>query len=430
MVHTERPTIDLDTVDLADPCWYRDGDPHTVWQAMREREPVRWQPTGESLGFWSVTRYADVDVVLRDHTRFTSQRGTLLNLLGRDDPAGGRQMAVTDPPRHTRMRVPLQRALTVRETERHRDSIRREIRGILAPAVTGEPFDFAEAMAGLPMTVAGTIMNLPRSDWPRLTRLTTMSVAPSDSEFMLPSGATATLETAHRELFAYFANMVVARRRAPGDDLLSLLLTVEVDGRRLDPGEVLSNCYSLLLGANVTTPYVPSAAVAELAGDPRLAAGWLGRPELVGNGMEEALRWSSPANHFMRHTTTEVELGGVRIPEGDAVVAWLGSANRDTAVFADPFTFDIGRRPNRHIAFGAGPHYCVGHGVARVSLRILFEELVTHFEAFESAGEPRHLCSNFVAGISHLPVVARVRPASAHLFGAGSRAPAPGSGMS
>jgi cytochrome P450 len=413
----EHPTIDLDTIDLTDPDWYRDGHPHTAWQAMREHEPVRWQPAGESLGFWSVTRYADVEFVLRDHTRFTSEHGTLLTLLGRDDPAGGQQMAATDPPRHTRMRSPLQRALTVREAERHRDTIRREVRAILAPAVTGEPFDFASAMAGLPMAVAGTIMDLPRSDWPALTRLTTMSIAPSDPDLMLPSGATPTLETAHRELFAYFADTVAARRRAPGDDLLSLLLTMEIDGRRLGAGEVLSNCYSLLLGANVTTPYVPSAAVAELAADPRLSATWLGRPQLVGTGMEEALRWSSPANHFMRHTTAEVELGGVRIPEGDAVVAWLGSANRDAAVFADPFTFDVRRRPNRHIAFGAGPHYCVGHGVARVSLRVLFEELVTHFETFEPAGEPRHLCSNFVAGISHLPVIARVRPASARLFG-------------
>jgi cytochrome P450 len=412
----EQPTIDLDSVDLADPFLYRDGNPHAVWEAMRERAPVRWQPVRDSLGFWSVTRYADADVVLRDHTRFTSQRGTLLNLLGRDDPAGGRQMAVTDPPRHTRLRAPLHRALTVRAAERHHDTIRHEVRAILAPSVSGEPFDFAAAMTGLPMAVAGTIMDLPRADWPRLTRLTTMSVAPSDPEFTLPGGTRATLEAAHRELFAYFADMVNQRRRMPGDDLLSLLLTMDVDGRRLDPGEVLSNCYSLLLGANVTTPYVPSSVMAELAGDPRLAADWLGHPELVGAGMEEALRWASPANHFMRHTTTVVELGGARIPAGDPVVVWLGSANRDAAVFADPFTFDARRRPNRHIAFGTGPHYCVGHGVARVSLRIVLEELLTHFEAFELAGEARRLCSNFVAGISHLPVIAHVRPASAHLY--------------
>ncbi|AEW99316.1 cytochrome P450 [Streptantibioticus cattleyicolor] len=407
---------DIGGVDLVDPFLYSDGDPHSVWHAMRRHDPVRWHPVGERLGFWSVTCYDDGDFVMRDHTCFTSQRGTLLNLLGTDDPAGGRQMAATDPPKHTRMREPLQRSLTNKAVERYRERIRHEVRRILAPAVTGEPYDFAGEMTALPMAVTGTIMGLPQRDWAELTRLTLMSIAPDDPEYMTDGGPRATLEAAHRGLFAYFQDVVGERRRDLGDDLLSTLLTMEIDGRPLGAGEVLSNCYSLLLGANVTTPYVPSAAMERMVADPALAADWLGHPELVQSGVEEALRWSSPANHFMRYAVKDVTVHGVEIPAGDAVVVWLGSANRDERAFADPFRFDIRRRPNRHIAFGAGPHYCVGHTVARVSLRVLFEELIGRFEGFEQAGPAEHLCSNFVAGIKHLPVTARVRAGQERVF--------------
>jgi cytochrome P450 len=398
--------IDLDAVDLTDPRLYSQGDAHSIWRALRLRDPVRWHPVSDSLGFWSVTSYQESDRVLRDHTCFTSQRGTLLNLLGKDDPAGGRQLAATDPPRHTRMREPLQRALAVKSISRHEERIREEVRRLLAPGLTGESFDFGAAMMALPMAVTGTIMALPRDDWPRLTRLTTMSIAPDDPEYALAAGPTATLEAAHRELFAYFQDVMTQRRRAPGDDLISVLLTMDAGGHTLGTGEILSNCYSLLLGANVTTPCVPTAALLELAGTSFLAD-WREHGELLMNGVEEALRWASPAVHFMRHAVQDVELAGKKIRSGDAVVAWLASANRDETVFSDPYTFDIRRRPNRHIAFGAGAHYCVGHSVARTSLRLLFEELLATFSDITLAAEPQHLCSNFVAGVSHMQIRAR-----------------------
>ncbi|MFD1547398.1 cytochrome P450 [Nonomuraea guangzhouensis] len=405
--------VDLDGLDLIDARLYSEGDPHAVWHALRVRHPVRWHPVDGELGFWSVSRFEDGDRVLRDHTCFTSQRGTLLNLLGKDDPAGGRQMAATDPPKHTRMREPVQRALAVKSITRHKETIRQEVRSLLAPLATGEPMDFAAAMSALPMAVTGTIMALPREDWPQLIRLTTMSIAPDDPEYTL-GGSEETLETAHRELFAYFQDVVTGRRRSPGEDLISLLATMDVGGRTLGLGEILSNCYSLLLGANVTTPCVPTSAMLELAGTDRFAD-WAAHPELLMNGVEEALRWASPAVHFMRYATTDVELGGETIRAGDAAVVWLASANRDETVFPDPFVFDIRRRPNRHIAFGSGAHYCVGHTVARASLRVLFEELLAGFSDFEQAGEVEHLRSNFVAGIKHMPLTARANASYAAL---------------
>ena len=395
------------SVDLTDPLLYAGGTAHEVFRELRAHSPVVWQTDQTGTGFWSVTRYVDVVRVLHEHADFTSERGTLLNILGVDDPAGGKQMAVTDPPRHAQMREPLQRALSMKAVEQHRERIRTVVVDLIEPMGDGV-FDFAAAMATLPMAVTGTLMGLPASDWPDMVRLTTAAVAPDDPECMLPGGPAETLDKAHRELFAYFQDAVQARRRAPGEDLISFLAAIEIDGRRMSPGEIMSNCYSLLLGANVTTPHVASATMATQTGTAVLED-WAAHPELAVRGTEEALRWASPANHFMRYATRDVVVGDVEIAEGDAVVAWLGSANRDEEVFADPFTFDIRRRPNRHVAFGVPPHYCVGHTVAKVALRLLFSEMLSRFEDFEVVGAPVLLHSNFIAGYKHLPVVASRR---------------------
>jgi cytochrome P450 len=407
-VQTIRCPVTAGRPDLTDPVLHGDGDPHEIFRALRQHDPVNLQENSDKPDFWSVTKYADADAVLRDHSRFTSERGTLLTILGTDDPAGGKQMAVTDPPRHARMREPLQRALSMKAVERHRETIRRTVVGLIEPLADGGVFDFAEPMVAMPMAVTGTLMGLPAADWPYLTSLTTASIAPDDPEFMLARGPQATLEAAHRGLFAYFQDIVHERRDTPGEDLISFLTGIELDGRRMSLGEIMSNCYSLLLGANVTTPHVALAAMATQTGT-GVFDDWAAHPELTVTGTEEALRWASPASHFMRYALHDTELRGRRIRAGEAVVVWLGSANRDEEVFADPFTFDIRRKPNRHIAFGIGPHYCVGHTVAKVTLRLLFGELLSRFQGFELAGEPEKLRSNFVAGYKHLPIAATVR---------------------
>src|SRR5262249_15143062 len=157
----------------------------------------------------------------------------------------------------------------------------------------------------------------------------------------------------------------------PGDDLVSLLLEMEVDGRRLSPGAVVSNCYSLLLGATATTPQVPTAVLAELIATDTYSrwADAVNTGDLADQAVEEALRWASPASHFMRHATMDTDLGGVRIAAGDPVVAWLGAANRDPSVFTAPEELDCRVRRGRHVAFGAGHHYCPGAPLARLGIR-------------------------------------------------------------
>ncbi|GHE97485.1 cytochrome P450 [Streptomyces fumanus] len=395
------------TVDLADPALYARGDPHAVWRALRRADPVHWQPGTGGPGFWSVVRYEDVQRVLSDHTRFTSERGTLLNLLGRGDPAGGRQLAVTDPPRHDRMRAPLHRALKPRSVQAHTGVIRDGIRALL-PGRDRPEFDLAAVCGLLPLTVLGPLLSLPEADRPHLVRLALMSAAEEDPAVQLPQGPAATLHRAHRELFAYFADLVRERRRRPRGDLVDVLLAMEVDGVRLTPGEVLSNCYSLLLGAGVTLAHVPTAAVAELSRDGGYEA-WAADPGLLAGGVEEALRWASPAGHFMRHARHDTVLAGVPVAAGDAVVAWLGAANRDPAVFAGPDVFDPARSGNRHLAFGAGPHYCVGAGIARVTLRLFFAELFARYASLRLAGEPVRARSTFLSGYLQMPVRAGFR---------------------
>lgn len=404
----EPEEIDLDRADLTDPQLYRSGEPHAIWHAMRRRSPVHWQPVPGAGGFWSITKYRDAEQVLRDTRTFTSEGGTLLTLLGKGDPASRQQLSTTDPPRHTEMRAPLQRALAGKGAHMHEARVRAEAKQLLEPALCGEPFDFAVAMHRLPVVTFGLLMDLPAQDWPRLTELAEMAVAPDDPSLQLPGGTAETARRAHRELFAYFQDAATARLKRPGDDLLSLLLSMRVQGEPLSRGAVMANCYLLLIGSTVTVPEAPKAALAELMRT-NTYSDWAEDPTALDTGIEEALRWSSPANHVLRYATQNTEVRGVPIAKGDGVVVWYSSANRDEEIFADPFTFDVRRKPNRHLTFGSGPHYCVGFAIARMTLRALFEQMFASFEDFGTAGEIEHIASNFVAGITHLPVVGKPR---------------------
>lgn len=395
--------------DLVDPRLYSGGDVYGLWREIRALDRLHWQQVDADRGFWSVVHYHEADQVLRDTGTFTSERGTLLDLLGTDDPAGGKQLAVTDPPRHTVRQARLKRALTSKALNRQREQVRALIVELLEPLGDGGVFDFAGAMMAMPMWVTGTMMALPRADWDWLTRATTQCIAADDPEFQEPGGRAATLSAAHMELFGYFQDLIRHRLESPGTDLLTILLTTRFEGRAMSPGEVVSNCYSLLLGANVTTPHGPTFVLAEMT-ETNVLDDWAAHPEVGESAYSEALRWASPVNHVMRYATRDVVIRDTPVSAGDAVVVWLGAANRDERVFADPERFDIRRRPNKHLAFGIGPHYCVGHSVARVSLSLLFEELLGRYQDFRLAGRPERLVSTFASGYKHVPITARRRP--------------------
>lgn len=391
---------------LADPILYTDLDFRSIWARMRDTDHLEWTQVDDRNGFWSVVTYEDADRVLRDARAFTSERGTLLNILGVEDPAGGRQIAATDPPRHTIMRARLQKAMAIKAIEQQQELITGLVREVIDPLGDGGTFDFAEAMLALPVAVGGVSMGLPRADWPRLGYLLNSSIAPGDPAYRIEGGVQATLDRAHRELFAYFQDIYKERRRDLGEDLVSVLITTEVDGRTMTPGEVMSNCYSVLLGAVVTTPHSPNYLMSEHIDDGVLDK-WAADLTATPTAVEEALRLGSPVSHFMRYAVDDTEIRGTKIKAGQAVVAWLGAANRDARAFPEPETFDLRRRPNKHLAFGIGPHYCVGHTVARVTLRILFTQLLSRFTDFAPAGIAERLHSNFISGYRSLPITAR-----------------------
>ncbi|GAB3800556.1 cytochrome P450 [Micromonospora zhanjiangensis] len=399
---------DLSTVDLADPRLYEQGEPHAVWRALRERDPVHRQPVPGRGSFWAITRYADAQQVMLDHDTFSSTSGVFLNLLGRAEPARGQQFASSDPPRHTQLRAPMQHRVSAAGAARHLADMRGEIRAMLDVGLGGGTFDLIEAFAPLPMVALGPLLGIPPADWPALLRLAMMSVAEEDPDYMLPAGPEATLERAHRELFGYLTDLVVRRLRQPRDDLIGIMSGLRTDDGPLRPGAIVANAYSIVLGAAAAIPHVPAAAMRELA-RADLYGRLADRPDALETLVEEALRWATPAQHFMRVATRAVRVGGVLVEPGDAVVVWLGSANRDVAAFESPDEFDPWRSPNRHLAFGAGRHYCFGNHFARLALRILFAEMFARYAAIEPSGAPTHVRSTWLAGFKRFPVTVTPR---------------------
>ena len=403
--------VDIDRVDLFDLDLYTSGDPHAVWDVMRAKAPLHHQVLPDGRSFWSVTRHQDVCRVLGDHREFTSERGTVVTHLGEDDIAAGKLMTSTDPPRHTEVRRAIGTKLTARAVASQHDRIRQSVVRFLEPALDGGPWDLAERALRLPAIVTGPLLGIPERDWDELVQLTAMVTAPSDPHFLHGSQA-ATLAISHHELVTYVTDWV-KRRRASGEadgSLLDHLMTVQAGGAPLTDEEIALDGYSLLLGANVTTPHTVSGTVLALIERPEQFAKAQADPSLVPSLTEEGLRWTSAACNFMRYAAVDTEIGGGTIPAGDAVVAWIGSANRDQSQFTDPHQFDITRPDsNRQVAFGFGPHYCIGAPLARMTLRIFFEELLNRFGPMELAGEPEHLRSYFIAGMTHLPIVAEKR---------------------
>ncbi|MCT9008771.1 cytochrome P450 [Streptomyces sp. NPDC054766] len=403
--------VDLDTVDLFDLDLYTSGDPHPVWDVMRAKAPLHRQVLADGREFWSVTRYEDVCRVLGDHREFTSERGTVVTHLGEDDVAAGKLLTSTDPPRHTEVRRPVGSKLTARAVRSWEDSIRRSIVRFLEPALDGDTFDLAERALLLPAIVTGPLLGIPEKDWEELVELTAMVTAPSDPHFQQGSEA-ATLAISHHELVTYVTDWVKRRRASGGgdDSLLDHLMSVRPGGAPLTDEEIALDGYSILLGANVTTPHTVAGTVQALIERPEQFEKAQADPSLIPNLVEEGLRWSSAACNFMRYAVDDVSIGGGTIPARGAVVAWIGSANRDASQFPDPHTFDITRaNAKRQVAFGFGPHFCIGAPLARLTLRVFFEELLQRFASIDLAGEPQHLRSYFIAGMTHLPIVAQKR---------------------
>jgi cytochrome P450 len=404
-------------IDLADLDRWVKGVPHEWFKLLRREAPVYWQAERRGRGFWSLTRYDDVVAASKDYETFSAETGgTSLMDLTPEQVESRKSMLDTDPPRHTRLRNIVNKGFTARVVNAYEGRIRAIFREILADAF-GEPeFDFTRDVAvELPMRILCELMGTPVEDRSHLVELGDRMLGNTDpdtagEEYVadradltryahLPFSSPAALE-----MFDYASRLAAERRREPRDDVTTRLVEAEIDGDRLSGHEF--NLFFLLLitAGNETTRHAMSnglhALLTHLDERDRLLAD----PSLVPTAVDEILRWAPSLHHFRRTATRDVELHGTLIRAGDKVVLWYVSANRDEAQFPDPFRFDVGRSGNRHVAFGMGPHFCLGAHLARLELRIWLEELLPYLDRIELAGPPVRLRSNFFHGIKALPV--------------------------
>lgn len=409
------PDLGPDDADLTDHDVYTLGVPHATFSRMRAEGPVHWTPERDASGFWSVVGYPECLEVSRDVATFTSSRGIRLEEMDEDETEARRTLMEYDPPAHTRLRRLVNRGFTRRTVETFEDAIRELAGDVLDEALDESEFDFVTAVAQqLPMRMLGKLLGTSDADGHQLVEWGDALLGNTDPEFtdhpvdltdteefrMMPFRSPAAIE-----IFRYARAQAADRRACPRSDVITQLLGPTSDGAPLTDDE-FNNFFTLLVAAgNDTTRYTMTHGIWNLMNHPHLWQTWRDNPELTPTAVEEVLRTSAVTMHFRRTATRDVTLGGCNIKAGDKVVMWYPSANHDERGFADPFTFDLTRNPNDHMSFGRnGPHLCLGAWLARMEVRVLFEELMTRIDRLEPTGPPEHLRSNFIAGIKHLPV--------------------------
>ena len=398
----------LEDIDLTDEDTWADHIPHDQFSFLRAEAPIYRHP-GNTVGdrviedFWALTRHADVQVVNRDTTTFSSeQRGVMVSEPDEETSAHFRTMLDTDPPAHTRLRRLVNRGFTPRMVTRFEEHYAQLTSDLLAKAVAQGTFDFVtDVAAELPLMAIAEILGVPVEDRHKLFEWSNKLVGNSDPEYV---GSADDALTAATELYVYFNQLGEERRAEPGDDIISRLIT-EVEGDALGPHEFETFCLLLTVAGNETTRNATSHGMHALLEHPDQMQLLRDNPELLDPAIEEILRWATPVINFRRTATCATEVGGQAIAEGDALVMYYMSANRDETVFEDPFTFDITRDPNDHIAFGGGgAHHCLGANLARLELQIIFKELLASTRSITQAGDVARLRSNFINGIKHMPV--------------------------
>ena len=395
---------DLGGIDLADPRTHAEHDLSELWRRLRDEQPAYRHPgTLGRPSFWVLTRYADVFELHRDQ-RFSSERGNVLDtLLAGGDSAAGSMLPVTDGRRHRQLRSLMLGAFGPRVLAAVGEQVRRTARRLLAEALDAGTVDFAAAVsARIPLATICDLLGAPEADRALILDLTSQTLGsdlagrPADEAWL-----------AKNELLLYFAELAAARRAEPRSDVVSLLATGEIDGTPLSDAEVVLNCYSLILGGDETTRLTMSGGVLGLMRHPEQWRALRAGSVALDSAVDEVLRWTSATAHLGRVAVEDVELHGQRIATGDVVTGWTCSANRDPRAFNDPERFDLARSPNRHLAFGHGPHFCLGAHLARVELGVLLDELRTLVAEIEPAGPHRYFYSNFLTGVSSLPVTLR-----------------------
>jgi len=407
--------LGVDEIRLSDPeLWsappaVREG----VFQTLREERPVSFHEEIEvpflpkGPGFWALTRHADVVHASRNPQLFCSGRGTQIFDQPEEFSEFFGSMINMDDPRHGRLRRIVSSAFTPRVVRRIEDDVQRTAREIVdAVRERGECDFVSEIAAPLPLRIICEMMGIPESEQRAVFDRTNVILGAGDPEYVAEvENVPAALLASGAELAGLVQELGRSRRVSPTEDLTSALVNAEVEGERLSDAELGSFFVLLVVAGNETTRNAISHGMLALTDHPEQRALWAADFDaLAPTAVEEIVRWSTPVIHFRRTATADTEIRGQKIREGEKVVLWYGSANRDAEVFADPFRFDLRRRPNEHVGFGGpGPHHCLGAHLARREITVMLREILTRLPDLAITGPPERLQSYFIHGIKRMP---------------------------
>ncbi|HMG43447.1 MAG TPA: cytochrome P450 [Acidimicrobiales bacterium] len=398
--------MELSQVDLLEDAW-AEGVPHEAFTLLRREAPVfrHPEPPEDGPGFWALTRHADVVSVSRDTATFSSERGgTFVDDQTEESLAQLRLSILNmDPPKHNRYRRLVSRGFTPRVVTQLMDAIDSRAKRIVDDVIDRGECEFVEEVAGkLPLEMICEMIGLPEEDWDRMFHLSNRLVGFDDPEFQQsPEDG----QKAGAEIYAYCDQVASDRRANPRDDLMSVLVHAELDGERLDDLELNLFFVTLVVAGNETTRNLINHSMLGLIDNPGEAERLRQDPSLWATAVDEMLRWGTSIHNFRRTATRATEVHGQPIAEGDKLVMYYMSANRDEDVFADPFRFDVGRTPNDHVTFGGGGvHYCLGANLAKTQIKAIMRQLVDRLTDFEVAGPIPRLRSDFVNGIKSMPL--------------------------
>lgn len=400
------------SIDLLNLDRFTEGIPHEWFSWLRENDPVHFHEEPDGPGFWVITKLADIETCSRDYQTFSSaaRLGGVVGLpeverKEEDSELTGSLMLFMDPPGHTRYRRLVNKGFTPRMIARMEEHIRDLTTRILDGALDKEEIDFVvEIAAELPLEVIAELIGVPSEDRHKIFDWSNRLIAGGDDPEYLISDEQ--LMEAQVEMFMYAQQLAAEHRENPGEEIIDALVNAEIDGESLS--EMDFNMFFVLLsvaGNETTRNAITHGLNAFFENRDQWELLCSDPDRYIDGAVEEILRWATPVMYFRRNATADFELRGKTIKAGDKISMWYISANRDEEAFEEPFRFDITRDPNPHVAFGGGgPHFCLGAQLARMEIKVMFEELARRAPDIRALGSPDRLRSNWIAGIKHLHV--------------------------
>ncbi len=400
---------------LIDPRSYAEhGYPHELWTELRRESPLHFFELAGWPSFWAVTKHADIVEISKQPDIFLNQPGMTLVRDRGENPADRQEIRTVinmDPPEHRKYRAVASPFFSPRAL-RQLDSLVTDTARTLVDRLgrEGECDFITEVASQHPLKIIARVLGVAESDEPMILKLTNELFGTEDPEFQRSEDRQAGIREMFAEFWTYFTRVMEDRRASPRDDLASVFANARIDGEPMGELETLGYCLVSFTAGHETTRGAIGGGFHALVENPALRARWAREPELTPRAVDEIIRFVTPVNHMVRTANRDYELRGQKIRNGDRLVLFYASANRDEEVFDDPFEIRLDRHPNRHLAFGIGEHFCMGAHLARKTSGAIFRELVTRLESVEFAGEPERTASNLVPGFKHLPIRYRLAP--------------------